>query len=86
MKDDRDKYTRDLLTGAELRKSASERQARLIARRAREGWKRKTIWIHEPSRVAGVAASEGGEPCEPDKAGAEDRLSWVLGWEEAKKD
>lgn len=85
MKDEHDTQTRDLLSGKELRKSAAERQARLIERRAKEGWKRKTVWIHEPSRLAGAAASEGGDPCEPAKAGEADRVSWVLGWEEAKK-
>lgn len=85
MKDEHDTRTRDLLSGKELRKSAAERQARLIERRAKEGWKRKTIWIHEPSRLAGVAAGECGDPCEPVKAVPEDRVSWLLGWEEAKK-
>lgn len=85
MKDEHDTQTRDLLSGKELRKSAAERQARLIERRAKEGWKRKTVWIHEPSRLAGVAAGEEGDPCEPGKTAEADRVSWVLGWEEAKK-
>lgn len=85
MKDEHDTRTRDLLSGKELRKAAAERQARLIERRAKEGWKRKTLWIHEPSRQAGVAAGESGEPCDPAKAEPEDRVSWLLGWEEAKK-
>lgn len=86
MKDEHDKQTRDLLSGEALRKTAAERQARLIERRAQEGWKRKTIWVHEPSRQAGYAAGEGGDPCEPAQAGAEDKVSWLIGWEAATKD
>lgn len=86
MKDEHDKQTRDLLSGEALRKTAAERQARLIERRAREGWKRKTIWVHEPSRHAGYAAGEGGDPCEPAQVGAEDKVSWLIGWEAATKE
>lgn len=85
MKDEHDKQTRDLLSADQIRKTAAERQARLIERRAAEGWHRKTIWIHEPSRLAGFAAGEGGDPCEPSQVGEEYRLSWVIGWEVGSK-
>ena len=85
MKDEHDKHTRDLLSGDDIRKSAADRQARMRERRALEGWHRKTIWVHEPSRLAGFAAGEGGDPCEVPRAGVEDRVSWVIGWEAATK-
>lgn len=85
MKDEHDKQTRDLLSGDQIRKTAAERQARLLKRRAAEGWYRKTVWIHEPSRLAGVAAAENGEPCDPSKIGEEYRTSWVIGWETVSK-
>lgn len=85
MKDEHDKQTGDWLSGDQIRKTAAERQARLIERRAAEGWHRKTIWIHEPSRLAGIAAAEAGKPCEPVQVGEEYRVSWVIGWEERSK-
>jgi hypothetical protein len=83
MKDEHDKQTRDLLSGDQIRKTAAERQARLLKRRAAEGWYRKTVWIHEPSRLAGVAAAERGDPCDPSGMDEEYRVSWVLGWDAA---
>lgn len=85
MKDENDRNTHDLLSGDQRRQSDAERQARLKARRAADGWKRKTVWVHEESRLDGVAAGEGANPCEPAKAGASDYVSWVIGWDSAKK-
>lgn len=85
MKDEHDKQTRDLLSGEQLRQTAAQRQARLKARREAEGWRRKTVWVHEDSRQQGYAAGEKGEACEPEKTTGFDYVSWVIGWEAGSK-
>jgi hypothetical protein len=85
MKDEHDKQTRDLLSAEQLRQSTAQRQARLKAKRKAEGWRRKTVWVHEDSRQQGYAAGEKGEACEPEKTPTADCVSWVIGWEAASK-
>jgi hypothetical protein len=79
MKDPADQGTGDVLAS-----SAARRQAAYKKRRQREGYSRRTVWIHDASWQAGYRAAEAGEPCTPPSDS--DTLSWVSGYIEGKGD
>lgn len=80
-KDQADRGTRDFVTAA----SAAERQRAFTARMKARGYKRTTVWQHQPTWEAGYAAGLAGEDSRP-PAGTEDRLAWMSGYIEGAGD
>lgn len=78
MRDRKDKSTGNLLASAGAR-----RQAAFKARMLERGYKRATIWIHEPSWQAGYASGKSGGP-ETAPEGCGDALSWYSGYIDGK--
>lgn len=69
-----------LLQANHFRRPNAVRQAALKIRREAAGFKRTTVWIHQPSFDAGKLAAELGSTnasgCPPEH----DRMSWMLGY------
>jgi len=80
-RDEHDANTADLVGGRA--KSAAERYRAYSARLKERGYKRRAIWLHEPTWRAGYAAGEAGESMTP-PAGCEDRLAWISGYLEGQ--
>lgn len=76
MKDERDSKTSDL-----LRSDGAKRQAALKERRLAAGFKRSTVWIHQPSYDAGVNAAQLVSVTVRDfPQDVVDVESWVMGY------
>lgn len=66
-----------------VKTTSANRQAALKERREAAGFKRSTVWIHQPSYDQGVSAAQLGSSTIRDfPADLVDINSWVLGYAE----